>query len=139
MGKLGAITLIAVLLFVWLAVFGVQGIRSQGTNNFGDPLPGAPNGLFQDGKDDFAQVESEQDGLGPIFNGNSCAQCHDHPAVGGSSSSSITETRFTSRSGDLPGGSLLQKFAIRPECQEVKPRRAPAFGPARQWRFAVGA
>jgi CxxC motif-containing protein (DUF1111 family) len=122
MGKLGLSTLMAVALFLYLAVLGVQGIWSQGLTNFGDPLLGAPSSLFQDGKDDFAEVEGVQDGLGPIFNGRSCAECHNVPAVGGSSS--VTETRFASRSGDLPGGSLLQKFATRPECQEVIPPEA---------------
>ncbi len=33
----------------------------------------------------FTQVESLDDGLGPRFNLDSCAGCHAHPAVGGSS------------------------------------------------------
>jgi CxxC motif-containing protein (DUF1111 family) len=33
----------------------------------------------------FQDVEGVADGLGPRFNGNSCASCHAHPTVGGSS------------------------------------------------------
>ncbi|HTR37483.1 MAG TPA: di-heme oxidoredictase family protein [Bryobacteraceae bacterium] len=33
----------------------------------------------------FEEVEAVPDGLGPTFNGNSCAMCHAQPAVGGSS------------------------------------------------------
>jgi CxxC motif-containing protein (DUF1111 family) len=122
MDKRVPVKLIAVSLFMLLSVFSIQSTRSQGTADFGDPLPGAPIGLFQDGKDDFEEVEAVGDGLGPTFNGRSCGECHFVPAVGGAST--ITEIRFTSRSGDLPGGSLLQKFAIDPSCQEVVPREA---------------
>jgi CxxC motif-containing protein (DUF1111 family) len=47
--------------------------------------------VFNDALDDFKEVDSvsgsieEGKGLGPTFNGNSCAQCHVQPAVGGSS------------------------------------------------------
>jgi CxxC motif-containing protein (DUF1111 family) len=47
--------------------------------------------FFADGMDEFSQVEpvkrsaSDGGGLGPRFNGESCAQCHAQPAIGGSS------------------------------------------------------
>ena len=41
--------------------------------------------LFDAGKADFADTETVADGLGPRFNLDSCAGCHLHPAVGGSS------------------------------------------------------
>ena len=40
--------------------------------------------LFRLGLDDFLEVEEPEDGLGPVFNGRSCAECHSIPAVGGS-------------------------------------------------------
>lgn len=65
------------------------------------PVPGGPiEGLtaselafFNEGLDAFKQVESVQGtepgardgGLGPRFNLNSCAGCHSHPVVGGTS------------------------------------------------------
>ncbi len=67
----------------------------------GDPGVGSPystlnnneRDVFVDGQADFMEIDSVQGtisgegsvGLGPTFNGNSCAQCHAHPAVGGSS------------------------------------------------------
>ena len=62
----------------------------------GGPLLGLSDQLktfFSDAMVDFMEVDSvsgtisgeEGSGLGPTFNGNSCAQCHAHPAVGGSS------------------------------------------------------
>ena len=48
---------------------------------------------FKEGQERFAEVDSVSgtqpgaagSGLGPRFNGNSCAQCHAHPSAGGSS------------------------------------------------------
>src|SRR5436309_15364236 len=45
---------------------------------FGDPLPGLTpeqQTAFQDGKTAFVAVETAPEGLGPIFNENSCAAC----------------------------------------------------------------
>src|ERR1041385_6041936 len=38
---------------------------------------------FEDGKKVFQRVFTPKDGLGPLFNGNSCAECHESPVVGG--------------------------------------------------------
>ena len=54
-------------------------------------LPGAPlAGLtpvefseFRLGLEDFTEVEAAEEGLGPAFNGTSCAVCHNLPAIGG--------------------------------------------------------
>jgi CxxC motif-containing protein (DUF1111 family) len=40
---------------------------------------------FAHGRDVFAEIDDVVDGLGPRFNLDSCAGCHTHPAVGGSS------------------------------------------------------
>jgi hypothetical protein len=63
--------------------------------NFGDPLPGlmaAQQAAFEAGREEFAEEESIEDGLGPVFNGTSCASCHSVPAIGGDST--VVETRF---------------------------------------------
>jgi len=60
----------------------------------GSPLPGISAQefeLFRLGLDDFTEVETPEDGLGPAFNGNSCAVCHSVPAIGGISA--MTEVR----------------------------------------------
>src|SRR5882672_6936330 len=60
----------------------------------GSPLPGlTPRELelFRVGLEDFTEVETADEGLGPAFNGASCAVCHSVPAIGGVSS--ITEVR----------------------------------------------
>ena len=55
---------------------------------FGDPLPGITARefeLFRVGLEDFTEVEAPDEGLGPVFNGRSCAECHSVPRIGGSS------------------------------------------------------
>src|SRR3954447_11927525 len=87
----------------------------------GDPVPGlAPTELarFVAGREDFEEVETPQDGLGPVFNNKSCVACHSSPAMGGDSN--IVETRFGSMDGTTfdsmshAGGSLIQTDGIDP-------------------------
>src|SRR5262249_30866446 len=52
----------------------------------GEPLPGVTPAEYEEfrlGLDDFLEVETADDGLGPAFNGTSCAACHNVPAIGG--------------------------------------------------------
>jgi len=69
----------------------------------GDPLPGisaADFAEFRLGLEDFLEVETADEGLGPAFNGTSCAVCHNIPAVGGFGT--IAEIRAVGR--DAEGG-----------------------------------
>ncbi len=86
---------------------------------FGDPIPGATaaeQAAFTAGKAVFEEVETPADGLGPVFNGASCVECHGVPATGGGSDS--LETRFGkfANSAFNPlanlGGSLIQAKGI---------------------------
>lgn len=81
----------------------------------------------------FEQVEANADGLGPIFNGTSCAGCHSTPVSGGVSD--ITELRaghldakgnfvpataFVNFGKDpIPNRSLINRNAICPAAQET--------------------
>ena len=56
--------------------------------------------LFRVGREDFMEVETAEDGLGPMFNGTSCAQCHNIPAVGGTGT--MVETRAGYRDEERP-------------------------------------
>jgi CxxC motif-containing protein (DUF1111 family) len=98
---------------------------------FGQTLPSlTPEDveLFLAGRDDFLEVEDAPDGLGPIFNGLSCAQCHAVPNLGGSGS--VMEMRAGTLDGsgnftDPPGGSLINLFSLPPHtAQEVIPANA---------------
>lgn len=95
---------------------------------FGSPLPGltAQQSLeFAAGLDEFVNEEDVEGGLGPIFNDVSCVAWHSVPAVGGSSTVTVTRFGLHGSGGFDPleslGGSLLQHSAIDPGALEVVP------------------
>ena len=99
----------------------------------GDPLPGITPIEFEEfriGLDDFLEVETADEGLGPAFNGASCAVCHSVPAVGGTSAiSEIRAGRRGPRGEFVPlddtGDSLFHLFSVpRHACQPVIPPEA---------------
>jgi hypothetical protein len=68
----------------------------------GDPLRGVTPRefeLFRLGLDDFNEVETAEDGLGPAFNGSSCAQCHSVPAIGGIAAMSEVRGGYVDENG----------------------------------------
>lgn len=78
---------VLMLLVPWTAVLG--------QTNFGEPLPGLTAdelNRFQAGKVAFEEVEGVADGVGPVFNRDSCVACHDNQATGGGSA--IVSTRI---------------------------------------------
>ncbi|MBI3876745.1 MAG: hypothetical protein HY300_12480 [Verrucomicrobia bacterium] len=69
----------------------------------------------------FAERDEIADGLGPVYNAQACAECHQNPVVG--AISQITELRigYRDRQGNFinpPGGSLINDRAIHPALQE---------------------
>lgn len=107
----------------------------------GDPLPGITPAEFEEfraGLDDFTEVETAEDGLGPAFNATSCSVCHNVPAIGGTSLVVETRAAYRDASGkfrglDAAGDTLMHLFSVPPhQCQPVIPsdvnviaRRAP--------------
>lgn len=73
---------------------------------------------FNEGRTEFTDVETVADGLGPVFNGRSCAECHNIGATGGAGTQFVT--RFGARNGNTfdalasLGGSLIQVNGIGP-------------------------
>src|SRR5438132_13917834 len=49
----------------------------------GDAIPGTNATTFAAAKANFGATETQQDGLGPIFNERSCSACHSNGATGG--------------------------------------------------------
>ena len=93
---------------------------------------------FRLGLDDFMEVETAEEGLGPAFNGTSCAVCHNVPAIGGGGV--MLETRVGYRDPDgrfrglnAEGDTLMHLFSVPTHgCQPMIPddvtvvaRRAP--------------
>jgi CxxC motif-containing protein (DUF1111 family) len=76
-------------------------------------------------RDVFAnEVEEIADGLGPLYNAQSCRECHQSPSLGNAvgGSSQVTELRAGHFNGtsfvDAAGGSLISDRAIAPGWQE---------------------
>src|SRR5437867_11838858 len=140
--------------FVFIAATGVfvlmfaqwrinsQPLSAADSENLTNHLPGLTEEQVSDfsaGLTGFAEVESTEEGLGPVFNGKSCAECHAVPSVGGSEPNLgvARETRigrlfngvFDPLDGSVSvnrGGGLLQQRAINlPGCH-LKGEAVPA-------------
>jgi CxxC motif-containing protein (DUF1111 family) len=75
---------------------------------------------FDGEKETFEERETIADGLGPVYNAQSCAECHQNPVTGGISQ--VIEVRAGHFDGatfhDHPGGSLINSRAINASLQE---------------------
>ena len=82
---------------------------------------------FHADREVFEERELVEDGLGPVYNAQACAECHQSPVTGGVSQ--VTEIRagFRGSRGEFmepPGGSLINDRAIHASLQEVVPVEA---------------
>ena len=125
---------------LWTAVWGCTTIatallvRAQALpGKPGDPLPGITPLEFTEfrlGLDDFTEVETVEDGLGPAFNGTSCAVCHNVPAIGGTSLILETRAAYRDASGEFralnpAGDTLIHLFSVPAHaCQPMIPEDA---------------
>src|SRR5258708_38311652 len=97
---------------------------------FGDSLrdlTASQAAAFASGGTEFATMETVNAGLGPVFNGRSCGECHLAPALGGASRRVVTRvgTRVSGTFDPLTnfGGSLMQDHAIGPQDGSPHPFR----------------
>lgn len=99
----------------------------------GDPLPGISPVEFSEfrlGLDDFTEVETADEGLGPAFNGTSCAVCHNLPAIGGGGVMLEMRAAYRDESKAIQplnaaGDSLIHMFSTpNHACQAVMPAEA---------------
>src|SRR5437870_4109239 len=125
---------------VLLAAVAVRLSGQAPAVKFGDPLPGllpAEFERFRLGLDDFLEVETPEDGLGPSFNASSCAACHNVPAVGGVSLVSEVRAAYREPDGRIrpltspdghPLDTLFHLFSTPPHaCQPRVPPEANVF------------
>ena len=126
---------------VWLLAFGFHAGTSTQSQVAVTPLPGITPREFSEfrlGLDDFTEVETAEEGLGPAFNGTSCAVCHNLPVIGGGGVILEVRAGYTDERGDAiglnPQGDTLIHMLSTPThtCQPVIPedvtviaRRAP--------------
>lgn len=103
----------------------------------GAPLAGISAAAFEEfrlGLEDFLEVEEPEEGLGPAFNGTSCAVCHSAPAVGGGGT--IAEVRAGRRGPDgrfqaldESGDTVFHLFSVPTHrCQPLIPPEANVIG-----------
>lgn len=97
-----------------------------------EPVPGT----FLDDKAVFEEVDEVGDGLGPVYNAQSCRECHQNPVTG--AISQITELRAGHTTNgvffDAPGGSLINNrgiptpnYADKHKSAKVQERVPPLF------------
>ncbi len=99
------------------------------------------NGLVEQATHDndrttfFQEVDTKKHGLGPVFNGTSCAGCHSTPLSGGGSTTTEVRSGHTDQDGNfvnptvviddgkdvITGRSLINAFATCPRAQETVP------------------
>ena len=124
---------IAAAALIFLAAITTAQSQSGGP---GSPLPGITPVEFEEfrlGLEDFTEVEATEEGLGPAFNGSSCAVCHNVPAIGGAGI--IAELRAGRRNDkgefetlDSSGETLFHLFSVPGHgCQPVVPAEANVF------------
>lgn len=108
---------------------------AAGAGGFYPSLNPAEQAAFSLAKGVFQEVDSVKGtlagepgaGLGPTFNGNSCAQCHAQPSVGGSSPGLI------SKQNPIPNPQVA--LAMLHGAQNKVPSFVMADGPVREARF----
>jgi CxxC motif-containing protein (DUF1111 family) len=79
---------------------------------------------FNDNRFIFEETETDEDGLGPVYNARGCLECHQNGAAGGASQ--VAEHRSGSnrrgRFAEAAGGSLIHSRAIHPDLiEQVSP------------------
>jgi CxxC motif-containing protein (DUF1111 family) len=85
---------------------------------------------FRLGLADFLEVEAAEEGLGPAFNGTSCASCHSIPAIGGTGTiAEMRAGRLNARGEfepfDASGETLFHLFSLPTHsCQPIMPADA---------------
>lgn len=110
------------------AASAASGDRALGDAALGSPISGLTTdeqARFAAGREAFVENETVADGIGPVFNDDSCGACHVSPATGGGGIRTVT--RFGRRARGIfdplagLGGSLIQQqgIGVQGECNYV--------------------
>jgi CxxC motif-containing protein (DUF1111 family) len=87
-------------------------------------------------RETFEERDDIAKGLGPVYNAQSCAECHQNPITGGGSQVSELRAGHRDNNGnfvDAPGGSLINDRAIDASIQE----RVPGAETVRTFRMTT--
>jgi CxxC motif-containing protein (DUF1111 family) len=121
-----------------LAVEGQTG-ATEAPTGFDNKTNGFLNQVdFDNARRTFEERDEIADGLGPVYNAQSCAECHQNPVTG--AGSQISELRAGHRDAngnfvDAPGGSLINDRAVNAAIQE----RVPGAEDIRTFRMSTNA
>ena len=90
---------------------------------------------FDDALAEFVQQEGADEGLGPVYNAQSCGECHQNPVSGGPTQISELRAGHLSNGNfvDAPGGSLINDRATNANIQE----RVPGAENVRTFRITL--
>ena len=119
-----------------LAALATAGSLAQTRSALGTPLAGITPVEFEEfrlGLDDFLEVEASEEGLGPAFNGTSCAVCHNIPTIGGAGTMAELRAGRRNANGEFEtlnasGDTLFHMFSVPGHgCQPVLPPDANVF------------
>jgi CxxC motif-containing protein (DUF1111 family) len=143
------------VLLLGVAVMGLTGIAQQSATEapagFDTPTlaqdagsQSKSNGLTEPSGDSFAldqqnyeRVHDVSTGLGPVYNGRACAECHQNPVSGGASQFTELRVGHTDANGNfvnpsvliddgassITGRSIINDRAVVPEAQEHVPTK----------------
>jgi CxxC motif-containing protein (DUF1111 family) len=110
----------------------VTAVRSQQVTDAPTGFDNLTNGFvdqaqFDLDRDAFTRQLQISDGLGPVYNGQSCAECHQNPVSGGISQTTALRAGHLDANGnfvDAAGGSLINDRATNANIQERVPSTA---------------
>src|SRR5436305_591468 len=110
-----------------------NGFESQGT----DPTV---TGTFVGDKAIFEKRDTVATGLGPVYNAQSCAECHQNSVTGGVSQILEIRAGHSGPGGTFvpaPSGSLIQTRAINPQIPERVPDRPRIASQNSSWHHSL--
>jgi len=111
-------------------------LTAQTRSALGTPLAGITPVEFEEfrlGLEDFLEVEASEEGLGPAFNGTSCAVCHNIPTIGGAGTMAELRAGRRNANGEFEtlnasGETLFHMFSVPGHgCQPVLPPDTNVF------------
>ncbi len=105
------------LLFIGVAAAGAGGSEAEtGFDNLTNGF--ISQAAYDSARAIFEQPETVASGLGPIYNGKSCLECHRSPVSGGNSIKSVLRAGHEDAATGLfvpaSGGTLMHAYAINP-------------------------
>jgi CxxC motif-containing protein (DUF1111 family) len=127
---------ISFLVAIAAAGLTVAVLTAQTRSALGTPLAGITPVEFEEfrlGLEDFLEVEASEEGLGPAFNGTSCAVCHNIPTIGGAGTMAELRAGRRNANGEFEtlnasGDTLFHMFSVPGHgCQPVLPIDANVF------------